>query len=68
MKAHNQKHQRNDGKVQIEESQFGIKAERPETGMRSSYLVKDENEIAQKAESQIRESGFKYYYSGRKLL
>jgi hypothetical protein len=68
MKAHNQKHQRNDGKVQIEESRFGIKAERPEAGMRSSYSGKNENEIAQKAENQMRGSGFKYYYSGRKLL
>jgi hypothetical protein len=65
MKAHNQKHQMNDGKVQMDESQFGIKAERPETSLRSAYSGKSEGE---KEENQIKGSGFKYYYSGRKLL
>jgi hypothetical protein len=68
MKAHNQKHQMNDGMVQVEESHFGIKAERPDVRMRSSYSGKSENENAQKAENQMRGSGFKYHYSGRKLL
>jgi hypothetical protein len=55
----------NDGKVQMDESQFGIKAERPETSLRSAYSRKSEGE---KEENQIKGSGFKYYYSGRKLL
>jgi hypothetical protein len=55
----------NDGKVQMDESQFGIKAERPETSLRSAYSGKSEGE---KEENQIKGSGFKYYYSGRKLL